>query len=75
MTPEMALHICILLAIVGVAMLAAMGGMALLVVAVVLMVWPKMPRGDEVSVFPIPMMSKSTFPTPGGESSWLVQES
>jgi hypothetical protein len=50
MTPEMALHICILLAIVGVAMLAAMGGMALLVVAVVLMVWPKMPRGDEVSV-------------------------
>ena len=52
MTPEMALHICILLAIVGVAMLAAMGGMAFLVVAVLLMVWPKMPRGDEVSVFP-----------------------
>jgi hypothetical protein len=52
MAPEMALTIEILWAIAGVAVLAAIGGMALLVLAVVLMVWPKMSQGDEISVFP-----------------------
>jgi hypothetical protein len=48
----MALNIYILLAIVGVAVLAAIAGMALLVLAVVLRVWPKMPQRGEISVFP-----------------------
>jgi hypothetical protein len=41
MAPEMAIKICILLAIVGVAVLAASAGMALLVLAVVLRVCRK----------------------------------
>jgi hypothetical protein len=41
MAPEMALNIVILLAIVRVAVLAAITGMALLVLAVVLRVWRK----------------------------------
>jgi hypothetical protein len=41
MAPEMALNIVILLAIVGVAVLAAITGMALLVLAVVHRVWRK----------------------------------
>jgi hypothetical protein len=48
----MALNIYILLAIVGVAVLAAIAGMALLVLAGVLRVCPKMPQRDEISVFP-----------------------
>jgi hypothetical protein len=44
----MGLTINILQAIVGVAALAAIAGMALLVLALVLRVWPKMPQGDEI---------------------------
>jgi hypothetical protein len=64
MTPEMALNICILLAIVGVAVFTAIAGTALLMLAVVHWVWPKMLHGDEISVFPTSTKSScaSTHP-------------
>jgi hypothetical protein len=54
MAPEMALDLpqAIAQAIACVAVFAAIAGMALLVLAVVLRVWPKMLQRDEISVFP-----------------------